>query len=169
MKPRLSLPGTRACLFDMDGVLTQTAEIHAVAWKETFDAYLVERAQWTGEPFVPFDLADGSGVASKHCKQVLESAGIDRLFDARIDGVVADDEHLAGKPASDTFLAAAETVGVAPAEAVVFEDALAGVDAGRAGHFGFVVGLDRAGQAAELKRHGADVVVRDLGTLLERS
>ena len=240
MKPRLSLPaGMRACLFDMDGVLTQTAKIHAVAWKETFDAYLAERAQWTGEPFVPFDVADytryvdgklrvdgarsflaSRGItpsealahelarrkdermlellrqrhvetyagsvrfveaarraglktavvsASKHCKQVLESAGIDRLFDARIDGVVADDEHLAGKPAPDTFLAAAEAVGVAPAQAVVFEDALAGVDAGRAGHFGFVVGVDRAGQAAELKRHGADVVVRDLGTLLERS
>ncbi len=229
----------RACLFDMDGVLTQTAKIHAVAWKEIFDAYLVERAQWTGEPFVPFELPDytryvdgklrvdgarsflGSrGItpsealvqdlarrkdermlallrqkhvetyagsvrfveaarraglktavvsASKHCREVLESAGIDRLFDARIDGVVADAEHLAGKPAPDTFLAAAEAVGVDPAHAVVFEDALSGVDAGRAGHFGFVVGVDRAGQAAELKRHGADMVVRDLGNLLERS
>jgi beta-phosphoglucomutase family hydrolase len=234
----LGLPsGTRACLFDLDGVLTQTAKIHAAAWKKMFDDYLRERSQQTGEPFVAFELGDytkyvdgklrvdgaraflasrkialpdaeiqalaahkddlmvellrtkhvetyeGSvrfvkavrqaGLrtavvsASKHCKTVLESAGIDSLFDARVDGLVAEAEHLAGKPAPDTFLAAAHIIGVDPPEAAVFEDALAGVDAGRAGHFGFVVGVDRVGHAAELRQHGADVVVADLGTLLD--
>jgi len=234
----LGLPsGTRACLFDLDGVLTQTAKVHAAAWKDMFDAYLRERSQQTGEPFTPFEQADYSrhvdgklrvdgaraflasrgivlpddevdrlaerkdallvellrtkhvetyegsvryvkavrkaglrtGVvsASQHCKQVLESAGIDSLFDTRVDGLVAEAEHLAGKPAPDTFLAAAHVLGVEPPEAAVFEDALAGVDAGRAGHFGFVVGVDRKGQAAELRRHGADTVVSDLGALLE--
>lgn len=233
----LGLPAsTRACLFDLDGVLTQTAKVHAAAWKEMFDQYLKTRSQETGEPFVPFELADytrwvdgklrvdgaraflaSRGIAmpdadvqelakrkddlmvellrtgrvetyegsvrfveaarragmltavvsaSKHCKEVLESAGIDGLFDARIDGVVAAAEHLAGKPAPDTFLAAARVVGVEPAQAAVFEDALAGVEAGRAGKFGFVVGVDRVGQAAELSSHGADVVVTDLGTML---
>jgi beta-phosphoglucomutase family hydrolase len=231
-------PDTRACLFDLDGVLTQTAKVHAKAWKQTFDAYLRERSQRTGEPFVPFetvdytrhvdgklrmdgarsflasrgiqppdeivhDLAtrkdgllvallheervetyDGSvrfvravrqaGLrtavvsASKHCEDMLESGGIADLFDARVDGVVAAEQHLAGKPAPDTFLAAAHAVGVAPAQSAIVEDALAGVEAGRAGHFGYVVGVDRAGQAAELKRHGADIVVTDLATLLEQ-
>jgi beta-phosphoglucomutase family hydrolase len=236
----LGLPaGTRACLFDLDGVLTQTAKIHAAAWKEMFDGYLRERAQRTGEPFVPFELADYTGFvdgklrvdgarsflvsrgleldedevqalakrkdermlqilrerhvetyagsvrfveaarkagmrtavvsASKHCKEVLESAGIEALFDVRIDGEVAAKEHLAGKPAPDTFLAAAQAVGVDPAEAAVFEDALAGVDAGRAGHFGYVVGVDRVGQAAELRRHGADIVVTDLAAMMTQS
>jgi beta-phosphoglucomutase family hydrolase len=230
-------PGTRACLFDLDGVLTQTAKLHARAWKQAFDDYLRERSQATGEPFVPFgsvdytryvdgklrldgtraflasrgirppeelvaELAgrkdallvellhqehvetyDGSvrfvaaarkaGLrtavvsASKHCQEVLDSAGIADLFDARIDGTVAAEEHLAGKPAPDTYLAAAHTLAVDPAEAVVFEDALSGVAAGRAGHFGFVVGVDRVGQADELRQHGADIVVTDLGTLLE--
>ncbi|MGZ4401650.1 MAG: HAD family hydrolase [Gaiellaceae bacterium] len=235
----LGLPsGTRACLFDLDGVLTQTAKIHAVAWKEMFDGYLRERSQRTGEPFVPFEVADytryvdgklrldgarsflaSRGVmlpedelqdlakrkddlmleilrkkhvetydgsvrfvraarkaglktavvsASKHCEEVLESAGIADLFDVRIDGRVAAAEHLAGKPAPDTFLAAAHAVGVDPAEAAVFEDALAGVDAGRAGHFGYVVGVDRVGQSAELRRHGADIVVTDLAAMLEQ-
>jgi beta-phosphoglucomutase family hydrolase len=233
----LGLPAsTRACLFDLDGVLTQTAKVHAAAWKEMFDDYLRARSQQSGEPFVPFELSDytryvdgklrldgalaflaSRGIvvpeaeakelaarkddlmvellrtrhvetyegsvrfveaarraglrtavvsASKHCKEVLESAGIDTLFDVRVDGVTAAAEHLAGKPAPDTFLAAARAVGVAPSEAAVFEDALAGVVAGRAGSFGFVVGVDRVGQAAELQRHGADVVVTDLGTLL---
>jgi beta-phosphoglucomutase family hydrolase len=235
----LGLPsGTRACLFDVDGVLTQTAKVHAAAWKETFDAYLSARSKRTGEPFVPFDAADYAryvdgklrldgtrsflasrgidlpeaevdeiarqkddrllerlhkqGVeayegsvrfvnavrqaglrtavvsASKHCGDVLASAGIADLFDARIDGNVAAHEHLAGKPAPDTYLAAARAVGVDPSQSAVFEDALAGVDAGRAGHFGYVVGVDRVGQAAELARHGADVVVTDLAALLER-
>jgi beta-phosphoglucomutase-like phosphatase (HAD superfamily) len=99
---------------------------------------------------------------------VLASAGIGQLFDARVDGVVAEQQHLAGKPAPDTFLAAAKAIGVDPSEAAVFEDALAGVDAGRAGHFGLVVGVDRIGRATELKQHGADVVVSDLGELLEQ-
>ncbi|HEY1588060.1 MAG TPA: HAD-IA family hydrolase, partial [Polyangia bacterium] len=104
--------------------------------------------------------------SSKHCAQALASAGISDLFDARIDGIVADDEHLAGKPAPDTYLAAAHVLGIDPAAAAVFEDALSGVEAGRAGHFGYVVGVDRLGQAAELRRHGADIVVDDLAALL---
>ncbi len=234
----IGLPSrTRACLFDVDGVLTQTAKLHAAAWKQMFDAYLREHAQRTGQPFVPFEMADyarsvdgklradgarsflisrgleapedlvedlakrkdelllellrtkhvetydGSvrfvraarkaGLrtavvsASQHCREVLASAGIEDLFDARIDGHVAAERHLAGKPAPDTFLAAARTVGAEPGESAVFEDALAGVDAGRAGHFGYVVGVDRVGQAAELRRHGADIVVTDLATMLE--
>jgi beta-phosphoglucomutase family hydrolase len=236
----LGLPDTtRACLFDLDGVLTQTAKIHAAAWQEEFDHFLRQRSQRTGEPFVPFAVADytryvdgklradgarsflaSRGIAlpedevqalaqrkdarmvellrerhvetyagsvryvqavrerglktavvsaSKHCRDVLESAGISGLFDVRVDGVVAAAEHLAGKPAPDTFLAAARALGVAPAEAVVFEDALAGVDAGRAGHFGYVVGVDRVGQAAALRDHGADVVVTDLAALVEKT
>jgi beta-phosphoglucomutase-like phosphatase (HAD superfamily) len=100
---------------------------------------------------------------------VLEAAGIGNLFEERIDGVVAEREELRGKPAPDTFLAGARALGVAPAEAAVFEDALAGVEAGRAGSFGFVVGVDRVGQADALREHGADVVVRDLAELLERA
>lgn len=105
--------------------------------------------------------------SSKHCRDVLVSAGIADLFDERIDGTVASEAHLAGKPAPDTYLAAARALGATPAEAVVFEDALSGVEAGRAGHFGFVVGVDRIGQADQLRRHGADTVVTDLAALLE--
>ncbi len=237
----LGLPRrTRACLFDLDGVLTQTAKLHAAAWKQMFDAYLREWSAQTGKPFVPFDpihdytlYLDGklrldgtrsflasrgihpsedavrdiahrkddilltllerervetydgsmryvhaareSGLrtavvsSSKHAPQVLASAGIADFFDARIDGLVAAEEHLAGKPAPDTYLAAAHAVGVEPAQAAVFEDALSGVEAGRAGHFGYVVGVDRVGQAAELRRHGADVVVTDLAALMGRA
>jgi beta-phosphoglucomutase family hydrolase len=240
MAQTLSLPSdTRACLFDLDGVLTQTAKLHAAAWKRMFDEYLRKHAQESGEPFVPFDRSadyalyvdgklrvDGArsflasrgivlpepavvelanrkdgmmleslrggrvetyegsvrfvravrqagiktGVvsASKNCKEVLESAGIAELFEARVDGEVAAREHLAGKPSPDTFLAAARALDVEPAQAAVFEDALAGVEAGRAGHFGYVVGVDRIGQAAELQAHGADVVVTDLASLLEK-
>ena len=107
--------------------------------------------------------------SSANCHDVLVAAGIDDLFEARIDGIVARREHLRGKPAPDTFLAGAEALGLAPAEAVVFEDALAGVEAGRAGRFGYVVGVDRVGQAAALKAHGADIVVEDLAELLDRS
>jgi beta-phosphoglucomutase family hydrolase len=245
----LGLPdGVRGCLFDLDGVLTQTAKVHDAAWKEMFDAYLRERAQRTGEPFVPFDpvkdydeyvdgkpradgvrsflesrgitLPDGQdddppsaetvhglgnrkneillrrlredGVeaypgsvafvravkeaglpravvsSSANCRAVLIAAGIEDLFDARIDGLVAEREHLRGKPAPDTFLAGARALGLKPTAAAVFEDALAGVAAGRAGGFGFVVGVDRVGQAAGLKQHGADVVVTDLSELMER-
>ncbi len=238
MTPTLGLPvGTRACLFDLDGVLTQTAKLHAKAWKRMFDDWLRERARESGEPFVPFRAGDyaryvdgklrmdgaraflaSRGIrlpeeelaalaarkdallvdllraehvetypksvrfveaarraglrtavvsASRHCREVLESAGIAGLFEVRIDGSVAAAEHLAGKPAPDTFLAAAEKLGVDPKESAVFEDALAGVEAGRAGRFGFVVGVDRVGQAAALRQHGADLVVDDLGRMLE--
>jgi len=244
----LGLPNAiRACLFDLDGVLTQTAKIHAAAWKEMFDAFLRERAAQTGESFEPFDpvadydeYVDGKprydgvrsflaarGIAlpegtpddppdaatvhglgnrknelvlamierqgvevyegsvryvravrdaglgravvtsSANADEVLAAAGIDDLFDVRIDGVVAAREHLEGKPAPDTFLAAARALEVAPDRAAVFEDALAGVAAGRAGRFGLVVGVDRVGQADELREHGADVVVGDVSELLE--
>jgi beta-phosphoglucomutase family hydrolase len=244
----LGLPDSiRGCLFDLDGVLTETAKVHDAAWKEMFDGYLRERARQSGEPFVPFDpvadydqyvdgkpRADGTrsflasrgielpeghendppdaqtvyglgnrkneivlrrihedGVeaypgsvtyvravkdaglpravvsSSTNCRDVLVAAGIEDLFDARIDGVVAERDHLRGKPAPDTFLAGARALGLKPTAATVFEDALAGVAAGRAGGFGFVVGVDRVGQAAALQQHGADVVVKDLAELLE--
>ncbi|HEX2578115.1 MAG TPA: beta-phosphoglucomutase family hydrolase [Aquihabitans sp.] len=238
-------PGIEACLFDVDGVLTKTATVHAAAWKEMFDAYLTARAERDGGTSQPFsdddynryvdgrlrqdgvraflesrgiELEEGApddppeaetvfglgtrkndlvlaiierdGVeryegsaryveavrdaglaravvsASRNCEAVLASAGIDHLFDVRIDGVVADDRGLRGKPAPDSFLAAAEALGVDPARAAVFEDALAGVEAGRAGAFRWVVGVDRVGQAAELARQGADDVVADLDELL---
>jgi beta-phosphoglucomutase family hydrolase len=245
----LDLPsGITTCLFDLDGVLTQTAKIHAQAWKQMFDDFLRDWAERTGEPFEPFDrptdydeyvdglprldgvrsflesrgieLSMGSpsdppdaetvhalgtrkndlvlelirqqGVepyegsvrfveaardqglrravvsSSTNCQDVLAAAGINRLFEAVIDGVVAEREHLAGKPAPDTFLAGARVLGAERAEAAVFEDALAGVEAGRAGGFGWVVGVDRTGQAAALKERGGDVVVQDLAELLER-
>ncbi len=245
---RFGLPASvRACLFDLDGVLTLTAKVHAAAWKETFDAFLVARATATGTPFVAFDalddyeryvdgkprldgtrsflmgrnieLPEGSprdppdaqtifGLAnrkneavkrllaekrvepyrgsvryvravregglrtavvssSRNCRLVLTSAGITDLFDAIVDGVVAREKNLPGKPAPDTYLAAARMLDVAGSHAAVFEDALAGVEAGRAGGFGYVVGVDRVGQAQELGRHGANVVVDDLSELLE--
>ena len=237
----------RACLFDLDGVLTKTATVHAAAWKEMFDDFLRAWSEHTGPPFVPFDahhdydryvdgrprldgtrafvrsrgieLPEGSpgdppgawtirglgnrkqalvlerlaqgkieaydgsvryvravraaGLAtavvssSANTRQVLEAVGITDLFDARIDGLVAEERGLAGKPAPDTFLAAAHDLGVEPAAGAVFEDAQAGVEAGSAGGFAFVVGVDRVGQAAELRRHGADIVVRDLSELLD--
>jgi beta-phosphoglucomutase family hydrolase len=244
------LPGSiRACLFDMDGVLTETATVHAAAWKQTFDDSLRRRAERTGGPFRPFDaVADydryvdgrprsdgvrsflasraitlpegspadppsaetvaglgnrknatvlrlireqgveaypgsvrflhavrGAGLrtavvsSSANCREVLEAAGIADLFDARVDGTTIERDHLGGKPAPDSFLAAARELGVEPAAAAVFEDALAGVAAGRAGDFGYVVGVDRAGQAVALRRHGADVVVTDLADLLTPS
>ena len=244
----LGLPeGVRACLFDLDGVLTQTAKVHAAAWKEMFDGFLRERAARAGEPFRPFDpvadydeyvdgmprydgvrsflaargidLPEGEendpasaetvhglgnrkneivlrlireqGVeayegsvryvraareaglrravvsSSSNCRDVLVAAGIEDLFEQRIDGLVAERDHLKGKPAPDTFLAAARALGVTPGQAAVFEDALAGVAAGRAGGFACVVGVDRVGQADELRAHGADVVVSDLAELLD--
>ena len=105
--------------------------------------------------------------ASANCREVLEAAGIDDLFEERVDGITVEREHLKGKPAPDTFLAAARALGVEAAQAAVFEDALAGVAAGRAGRFGFVVGVDRAGQADALREHGADIVVNDLAELLD--
>jgi beta-phosphoglucomutase family hydrolase len=244
----LGLPdAVRACLFDLDGVLTQTAKVHAAAWKEMFDRYLRERTAWTSEELVAFDAVgeydeyvdgkpryegvrsflqsrgidlpqgdpsdaadmetiDGLGnrkneivlrmirdqgveayegsvryvraardaglhravvSSSTNCRDVLIAAGIEDLFEQRIDGVVAEREHLRGKPAPDTFLAGARALGVEPAQAAVFEDALAGVASGRAGGFGCVVGVDRAGQADALREHGADVVVSDLAELLD--
>jgi len=244
----LGLPNrVQACLFDLDGVITQTAKVHAAAWKEMFDAFLKARADNTGEAFVPFDevgdydayvdgkpRSDGTrsflasrgielpegvpddpldaetvqslgnakneivlrrirtdGVeaydgsvryvravraaglrravvsSSTNCADVLIAAGIADLFEERIDGVTAERDHLAGKPAPDMFLAGARALGVDPGDAAVFEDALAGVAAGRAGRFAFVVGVDRAAQARELKAHGADVVVGDLAELLD--
>jgi HAD superfamily hydrolase (TIGR01509 family) len=106
--------------------------------------------------------------SSANCRDVLIAAGIEDLFEARIDGVVAEREHLRGKPEPDSFLAGARALGLTPAEAAVFEDALAGVAAGRAGRFGYVVGVDRAGQADALAEHGADVVVTDLADLMDR-
>jgi beta-phosphoglucomutase family hydrolase len=249
MSRTLGLPGgIRACLFDLDGVLTRTASLHAAAWKQMFDAFLREHAEATGAPFDPFDperdyheyvdgklrydgvrsflasrgielpegepgdppgaetivglgdwknelvlsLIRGGDVetyrgslryvraamdaglrraivsASKNCREILLAAGIDDLFEEVIDGVVAEREHLSGKPAPDTFLAGAEALGVPPAEAAVFEDALAGVAAARAGGFGYVVGVNRSDQAEALLEHGADTVVSDLTELLER-
>ena len=243
----LGLPdATRACLFDLDGVLTDTASVHAAAWKQMFDDYLRARADRTGEPFRPFDVAadyapyvdgrprlDGTrgflasrgitlpegdasdgpdaetvnGLATRknelvnekirtvgvevypgsvrylhavrdaglttavvsssaNAELVLQVAGLADLIDHRVDGVVAKRRGLPGKPAPDTFLAAAADLGVAKEQAVVFEDALAGVASGRAGGFGFVVGVDRLGQADALREHGADVVVSDLADLL---
>jgi beta-phosphoglucomutase family hydrolase len=250
MSGMLGLPnGVRACLFDLDGVVTQTARLHAAAWKEVFDTFLRSRAEATGEAFEPFDPAadyakyvdgklryDGvrsflvsrgidlpkgdpsdppdaaticglgngknelvltlmrrrgvetyqgsvryvraareAGIrraivsASKNCHDILQAAGIDSLFEEVIDGTVAERRHLSGKPSPDTFLVASEALGIPPAEAAVFEDALAGVEAGRAGGFGFVVGVNRSGQAIALLEHGADVVVSDLAELLDRA
>ena len=246
----LGLPDrVRACLFDVDGVLTETAKVHAAAWKEMFDAYLQARADKTGEPFValrrggrlrhlrrrqaqggrdavvppvtshrpprgrprmispgPRPSADSAtrkngivlrkiredGVeaypgsvryvravraaglrravvsSSANCAEVLAAARIDDLSRSASTASTVDADHLAGKPAPDAYLAAARALGVDPERAAVFEDALAGVEAGRAGGFGFVVGVDRVGQAEALRAHGADTVVTDLAELLDR-
>jgi beta-phosphoglucomutase family hydrolase len=240
--------GIEACLFDLDGVLTETAQVHARAWKRMFDAYLKDRAKREGEGFVEFDagedyddyvdgkprydgvrsflasrgieLPDGTpedppdaetvcglgnrknqlvlellrhdGVeaypgsvrfveaareaglrravvsSSANCEEVLKAAGIEGLFEERIDGSVATREKLAGKPAPDTYLAGARALGVEPAAATVFEDALSGVESGRAGGFGCVVGVNRLGadHAKALREHGATIVVSDLAELL---
>jgi beta-phosphoglucomutase family hydrolase len=229
----------QACLFDLDGVITRTAVVHAAAWKQTFDEYLRRR---DGTDYRPFDKgadydryvdgrprADGvrtflasrgihlpeggpedppdretvhglgnrkndlllelirtQGVeayegtlryieraraaglrtavvsSSANCRDVLRSIDAEHLFDVRVDGVVAAERGLPGKPHPDTFLAAAADLGVEPKAAAVFEDALAGMDAGRAGHFGYLVALDRVGQGDALREHGADTVVKDL-------
>jgi beta-phosphoglucomutase family hydrolase len=243
----LGLPeAITACLFDMDGVITQTAKVHDAAWKEMFDAFLRDWSASHDQPFVPFDpvgdyeqYVDGKprldgtasflesrgielpmgeesdpagtptiwglgnkkndliqevierdGVqayegsvryvnavreaglrtaivsSSANTEAVLKAAGVDGLFEVRVDHQVAEAAKLRGKPAPDTFLEAARLLGVAAANATVYEDALAGVAAGRAGKFGFVIGVDRVGQANELHAHGADVVVKDLADLL---
>jgi|SRR5579884_888298 len=244
----LGLPsGVSACLFDLDGVLTQTAKVHAAAWKQMFDEYLRQRAQQRGEQFVEFDpvedydeyvdgkprydgvrsflasrgidlpqgtpddapgdeTIDGLGnrkneivlklihehgvdpyegsvryvkaareaglrravvSSSTNCHDVLRAAGMLELFEEIVDGHTAERQHLDGKPAPDTFLAGARALGVGPGEAAVFEDALAGVEAGHRGGFAFVVGVDRVGQADALRAHGASVVVQDLAELLD--
>jgi beta-phosphoglucomutase family hydrolase len=244
----LGLPtGIRACLFDLDGVLTDTAAVHAAAWKEMFDRFLRDYATEQGIPFQPFDardeydayvdgkprvngvrdfltsrritLPDGTpddppdaitvnglgnrkneavqrkirteGVhvfegsrrylqaaeqaglrravvsSSANTREVLDVTGLAQYVEQIVDGITIRTEGLKGKPEPDTFLAAARGFGIDPSEAAVFEDALAGVAAGHSGHFGHVIGVDRVGQAGELKSHGADVVVRDLAELLE--
>jgi beta-phosphoglucomutase family hydrolase len=236
-----------AVLFDLDGVLTSTARIHASCWKAMFDDFLSRRATERNEPFRPFDSADDykrfvdgklryEGVksflssrnitlpegtptdppsaetvcglgnrkdalvkialdqgeveafpgsvaflrlvreqgfrtavvsSSNNCEQVLRAVGLLDQFDVRVDGLVAAELQLPGKPEPDTFLKAAEMLGVSPARAVVVEDAIAGVQAGRAGAFGLVIGVDRDGNRDSLRTHGADIVVTDLGDLLD--
>jgi beta-phosphoglucomutase family hydrolase len=243
----LGLPGDiTACLFDLDGVLTQTASVHRAAWQESFDACL---RQWDSisEPPAPFDPAtdynqyvdgrpradgvrsflasrgitlvegapddpperdtvhgignrknqivlrrireDGVQVfedsvayvratgqagmrqavvsASQNTREILRATGLTDLFEIIVDGVLARDEGLRGKPHPDTFLEAARRLGMPARQSAVFEDSVAGVAAGRAGGFGFVVGVDRVGHAEDLRRHGADVVVGDPVELLE--
>ena len=238
----------QAWLFDLDGVLTKTATVHAAAWKQAFDAFLAEESARSSRTFAPFDeaadyeqyvdgepRADGvrnfltargitlpegadddpkdartvqgvgnrknalvlalmksSGVAvydgsiqlvkalrargipiavvsaSENTAAALDAAGIAELFDARIDGQVVKERHLAGKPAPDSYLEGAKALGVKAGDAVVVEDALAGVEAGRAGHFGLVVGVNHHDYADQLLAHGADVVVADLAELLAK-
>jgi beta-phosphoglucomutase family hydrolase len=235
-----------AVLLDLDGVLTDTANLHAAAWKQLFDAYLQQRAAEKGEPFRPFEVAtdyrlyvDGKprfdgvrdfltargiqlpegtpddppqaetvgglgnrknalineaieavGVepyagsvkllhqlrhqgfklavvtSSQNCEAVLKAAKLEAFFEVRVDGTIIREQHLAGKPAPDTFLMAAKRLRVEPTRAVVVEDALAGVQAGRQGNFGLVIGVARRGNAEELRHHGAHLVVHDLGELV---
>ena len=147
---------SRGCLFDLDGVLTQAATVHAAAWQQMFEAGL-RRAVVT---------------SSANAAGALKAAGLSGRDGTVVDGTVVDGtvarrEGLAGKPAPDSYRYAATALGPEPSEAVVYEDALAGVAAGRAGHAGFVVGVDRAGQAGALREAGADVVVGDLAELLD--
>ena len=231
-----------AWLFDLDGVITDTASVHAAAWKRTFDRYLREVSEREGEPFEPFEINPdyfryvdgkprydgvdsflrsrgialewgnpndpparetvcglgnsknamfnevlrfrgvqvfGSSVAlirglrsmgrrvavvtfSKNCDAVLEAAGIQNLFDARVDGNASTEKKLAGKPAPETYEEAARMLGVPPERAVVIEDAISGVQAGRAGGFGLVIGVARGDDPEVLRESGADIVVRDL-------
>ena len=244
-QPKLPL-GIRACLFDMDGVLTQTAKVHAAAWKEMFDAYLRQRSEADGTPFVAFDIetdyvkyVDGKlrqdgvrsflqsrgitlpegdpedsgdletihglgarknarvgeiiaaeGVetypdaiallhavravgiktavvsASKNTPEVLQVTGIGDQFDYVMHGGIAGEMGLPGKPAPDTFIAAAAALGETPATCAVLEDAIAGVQAGKAGRFGYVIGVDRVGQRAALLENGADIAFSNLEELV---
>jgi len=236
-----------AVLLDLDGVITDTASIHAACWKQMFDEYLQKRAIERGEAFRPFDIAadyrlyvdgkprydgvrdfltsrgirlpegspddpaqvetvhglgnrkndlvnkiieDGGVVpyegsvkflhqlrnqrfkvavvtSSQNCTAVLKAAKLDHFFDVQVDGNTIHAQHLAGKPAPDTFLMAAKLLGVEPKRAIVIEDALSGVEAGSAGDFGLVIGVARKGNAEELRRHGAHLVVNDLGELAD--
>ena len=238
-----------ACLFDLDGVLTDTASVHRTAWKAMFDDFLEKRAVASGEPFKPFDIdadyseyvdgkkredgvrsflksrdivlpegspddgpdaetveglgnrkndaflktlhTDGVKVfdgsrryleavvdkgfkvavvsSSANTREVLDITGLAKYVQQRVDGVTMREEHITGKPAPDSYLAGAKRLGVEPAQAAVFEDAISGVEAGHAGHFGIVVGVDRVGHADALREHGADVVVEDLADLLGAS
>ena len=235
-----------AVLFDLDGVITATAKVHAACWKRAFDGFLKQRAEKTDEPFQPFDLQndyklyvdgkmryvgvqsflesigiqlpygapsdppgydtvcalgkfkdvffdqvlhsegvevyDGSVAlihhlraqgfklavvsSSHHCQAVLKVAGIEHLFDVVVDGNLADQLHLAGKPAPDAFLLGAKQLEVEPNRSVVLEDAISGVQAGCAGGFGLVVGVDRKADPDALQKNGADIVVQDLSELL---
>jgi beta-phosphoglucomutase family hydrolase len=243
--PTVHWPDYDGVLLDLDGVITDTAEIHASCWKRMFDAYLKERAERLGEEFVPFDAAsdyrtyvdgrprldgvrtflesrnielpegspddppdaetihalggrknalvqeeiDAGGVkvydasveyvkalrdagvalaivtSSANCDPILRSVGLLDLFPTRIDGNVIRERGLAGKPAPDSFIAGAEALRIPPIRLVVVEDALSGVEAGRNGGFGLVVGVARHGNAADLRSHGADVVVTDLSEM----
>ena len=236
-----------AVLLDLDGVITDTASIHAACWKQMFDEYLQKRATQRGEAFHPFDIAtdyrlyvdgkprfdgvrdflksrriqlpEGSpndpsqadtvcglgnrkndlvnkiiedkGVepykgsvkllhqlrdqgfkiavvtSSQNCTAVLKAAKLDDCFDLQVDGNMIHAQHLAGKPAPDTYMMAARLLGVEPKRAVVIEDALSGVEAGRAGNFGLVIGVARKGNTDELRRHGANLVVNDLDELVD--
>jgi beta-phosphoglucomutase family hydrolase len=236
-----------AVLFDLDGVITNTANLHATCWKQMFDEYLQKRGSQRGEAFRPFDLAtdyllyvdgkprfdgvrdflrsrgvqlpegnlddpanvetvhglgnrkndlvnraiaevgveaytgtvqfihqlrrDGFKIAvvtsSQNCDAVLRAAKLDDFFEVRVDGNVIQAQRLAGKPAPDTFLVAARLLGVEPKRTVVIEDAISGVEAGSNGKFGLVIGVARKGNAQELKRHGAQLVVEDLGELVD--
>ena len=240
----LGLPGIRGCLFDLDGDLTKTPQVHDAAWKEMFDAYLDERTRQMGQPFDPvadyeeyvdgkpraegtrsflmsrgIKLPDGheddspdaqavpglrnrknqivlqrirengveaygsvryvraprdAGLAravvssSANCRDLLIAAGIDNLFDPPIDDVLAEREQLRGSRPRMPSWQGARALGLPPPAAAVFEDALAGVAAGRAGGFGYAVGVDRTGQAEALREHGADIVVADLAELMDR-
>ena len=244
-KPLVSVGEYGAWLFDLDGVITDTASVHAVAWKRTFDGYLKEFSKREGRPFEPFEINPdyyryvdgkprydgvdsflrsrgivlewgnpndppdretvcglgnrknamfnevlrfqgvevfGSSVAlvrelrsrdrrvavvtsSKNCDAVLEAAGIQNLFDTRVDGNVAAEKKLAGKPAPETYEEAARMLGTPPECSVVIEDAISGVRAGRAGGFGLVIGVARGDDLEVLRENGADVVVRDLAEL----
>jgi beta-phosphoglucomutase family hydrolase len=247
VKPSVTSAKFDAVLFDLDGVLTATAKVHAACWKKTFDDYLKRRAAKANEPFQPFDIdkdytlyVDGkprydgvksflesrgihlpygdpsdppdreticgignlkenlvleafktegvevyegsvawvrqlrqAGIktavvsSSKNCAAVLQAGGIEGLFEVRVDGHTVEDLKLHGKPAPDTFLKGAELLGVTPKRAVVVEDALSGVQAGRNGGFGLVIGVDRKGDAEGLREHGADMVVNDLSEMLQ--
>jgi beta-phosphoglucomutase family hydrolase len=246
-KPVISRELYDAVLLDLDGVITDTASVHAACWKQMFDEYLQKRATKRDEAFRPFDIAtdyrlyvdgkprydgvrdflasrairlpegspddppqaetvDGLGnhkndlvnkiieekgvepyqgsvelihqlrgqkfkiavvTSSQNCSAVLRAAKLDHCFDVQVDGNVIQAQHLAGKPAPDTFLMAARLLGVAPARAVVIEDALSGVEAGSNGDFGLVIGVARKGNTEELRRHGAHLVVNDLGELVD--
>ena len=236
-----------AVLFDLDGVITDTASLHAACWKQTFDEYLRRRATQRGELFRPFhivtdyrlyvdgkprfdgvrdflrsrdihlpegtpdnsaqaetvgglgnrkndlinDVIENRGVqayagsikfirrlheqdykiavvsSSQNCATVLHAAKLDHFFNAQVDGNMIEAQHLAGKPAPDTFLIGAKLLGVEPERAVVVEDAISGVQAGSRGHFGLVIGVARKGNAEELLHHGAHLVVTDLAELID--